>query len=99
MFLNVKKYFFGMLAVILIVFFFLPQISLAVGLIPFGGTIDSVDRSRCTCPFAPAAIVTVGSPKGGRFIYYYYYSRLYQWYLVAVGKKVVGIAAPFGICL
>lgn len=80
--------------------FIMPLMSTAVsGMIPFGGKITSVDRTRCTCLYAPAAIVNVGSPKGGRFIYYYYFSKLYEWYSVNTNNNVLGIASPFGICL
>jgi hypothetical protein len=76
---------------------FMPQRSKAV-YYPFGGRLLSV--TYCTCQYFPGALLTVGPPRGGQFLYALYASmpyRNYNWY--SAGKSVLGLATAYAPCM
>lgn len=67
------------------------------GTLPFGGRVTFVEY--CTC--SGGAVVTVGTPRGGRFLYLPGSTRVYEYYRIpVVGVWLLGNYRPgVGICL
>ncbi|HBX58694.1 MAG: hypothetical protein UW46_C0002G0032 [Candidatus Yanofskybacteria bacterium GW2011_GWF1_44_227] len=58
---------------------------------PFGGKI--LTYTPCTCGFG-TAIVTVGTPRPGIFLYVPYTSKPYSYYFPSIGRWILGLASP-----
>ncbi len=63
---------------------------------PFGGKV--LTMIPCTC--TPGLfLITVGTPRGGTFIYSAYSSRPYQYFFPSIGRWVLGTASTDMTCM
>lgn len=68
----------------------------SLGGVPFGGMVSFVQPCTCSC----GAVVVVGPPRGGPFLYCPGFTRVYEYFQIPrVGVWLLGLYSPGGTCL